>query len=851
MKKLFRRFSTHEHKHRKSSHASLSDSDGGLTTLDLIADSEIPAIPNPEYAFNRSPFPAVRNKATRSKPSQDHASDSSIVDVDSSSLWDFHRENEGEARSFTDRLEAHSTCSSSLTTNSSCESRGSGRSYEESCDTGSLGSSHLLSDLPPQAFQGPRYVRVMKKNRHSPGALDKLFLAQLLNDPGTKHSARKDSAAMDNSSVVSIDGKPFDSAADIENEEELEKRRLQCEILLMEFSRDGKYLATGGRDCTIKIWKVISSPLAMMEIRKGRNSSSETRRGRRRPHLYERAPVFYSNPLIVLRGHSQAVLSLNWSKNNFLVLGSMDRTAKLWHINSSRCLKTYNHSEFVTLVKFHSTDDRFFVSGSLDNKVRLWSILEHSVAYECDLGNEFLVTALAMTPDGAVCAAGGFNGSVAVLDTKGLFVRRRFEIKQIHVAHSFHHNKEGNKVSGIKLFLNEEATSKTDSIEKWKALLTTNDSKVRLVNTWDKQLVTRFKGVTNNSSSIVADISDNRRFVISGSEDHRVYVWENNNDAINSRLKMSVKELMHGVKPDPGRYKDYFKFIHKKLLGDTKYENDDFEFVANENSSYSSFHAHHSTVNAAIFAPETTKLLLKQSNDEMYDLMKRDAILFNEEKDSKSSSTGGTKATADAHTNFGLGNIIVTTDQYGTIKVFRQDMAYEARKRLLAARRRGRALPKPTPLRSDSPISVEPSMENNRMSAVLMDMPSAGLKFIARGLSPVPPTKGRQPNKSFSQSNSMFGATNIAPLAKSPETSNLPTPVTGTPASTQRIVQSSSMMRLDSANALSTPPPLFGGTPKSAKFDIHSSKDKRNSLKPHQSGTDYFSLAEELGIVRR
>lgn len=856
MKKLFRRFSSHEQKQnpvtsRKSSHAIPSDSEGNLTTLDLITDSVIPAIPNPEHTFNRSPFPTVRSKTLKSKSSHDHAGRSSIVDVDSASLWDFHREHEGEARNSTDRLESHSTYSSSLHTNSSCESRGSRRSYETSSDAGSLGSSHLLSDLPVQAFEGPRYVRVLKKNRHSPGALDKLFLAQHLNDPGAESSARKNSSTMDTSSVISIEGKPFDTAADIEEEEELERRRLQCEILLMEFSRDGKYLATGGRDCTIKIWKVISSPLAMMEIRKGRSPSGENRRSRRRPHLFERAPVFYSNPLVVLRGHSEAVLSLNWSKNNFLVLGSMDRTAKLWHINSSRCLKSYQHSEFVTLVKFHSTDDRFFVSGSLDNKVRLWSILEHSVAYESDLGDDFLVTALAMTPDGATCAAGGFNGSVAVLDTKGLFVQRRFEIKQIHSAHSFHHNKEGNKVSGIKLFLNEEATGKTQSIEKWKALLTTNDSKVRLVNTWDKQLVTRFKGATNNSSSIVADISDDRRFVISGSEDHRVYVWENNNDAINSRLKMSVKELMHGVKPDVGRYKDYFKYIHKKLLRDSKYESDDFEFVANENSSYSSFHAHHSTVNAAIFAPETTKLLLKQSDDEIYDLIKRDAILFSDDKDNKNSTTGGAKINADAHANFAQGNIIVTTDQYGSIKVFRQDMAYDARKRLWSARRRGRSLPKPTPLCSICPVNAEPTTEINRMSAALMDLPSTGLKLIARGLSPVPPTKGRPPNKSFSQSNSVFGATNMASSIKGLDSSSLATPATDSTASTQRIVQSSSMMRLDSANALSTPPPLFGGTPKPAKFDIQPNKDKRDSLKPRQSGTDYFSLAEELGLARQ
>ena len=38
------------------------------------------------------------------------------------------------------------------------------------------------------------------------------------------------------------------------------------EIFVMEFSKDGKYLAAAGRDSVIRIWKVISSPLARMEF---------------------------------------------------------------------------------------------------------------------------------------------------------------------------------------------------------------------------------------------------------------------------------------------------------------------------------------------------------------------------------------------------------------------------------------------------------------------------------------------------------------------------------------------------------------------------------------------------------
>ena len=72
----------------------------------------------------------------------------------------------------------------------------------------------------------------------------------------------------------------------------------------------------------------------------------------------------------------------------------MDKTVKLWHVDRDRCLQTFEHEDFVTSVKFHPLDDRFFLSGSLDNGVRLWSVLENSVSYSKNLGDEVLITAL-------------------------------------------------------------------------------------------------------------------------------------------------------------------------------------------------------------------------------------------------------------------------------------------------------------------------------------------------------------------------------------------------------------------------------------------------------------------------
>ena len=115
----------------------------------------------------------------------------------------------------------------------------------------------------------------------------------------------------------------------------------------------------------------------------------------------------------------------------------MDKTVKLWHVDRDRCLQTFEHEDFVTSVKFHPLDDRFFLSGSLDNGVRLWSVLENSVSYSKNLGDEVLITALEFSPDGLHCFVGGFNGSLFILETKGLFEVFRVEIKERSIVHPF------------------------------------------------------------------------------------------------------------------------------------------------------------------------------------------------------------------------------------------------------------------------------------------------------------------------------------------------------------------------------------------------------------------------------
>lgn len=520
------------------------------------------------------------------------------------------------------------------------------------------------SGLTYEALVFPKLMRISRRSNKSPRVLNNMFLAQEL----------RGTANLDTSTVES------DSGGD-----DSDQPMNPHEVLVMEFSQDGKYLAAAGRDCRITVWQVISLPLSRLQYK-----NTEAEKPQDDKQVFRPAPVFHLLPVCVFEGHTATVLSLAWSKNNFLVSGSMDRTVRLWNVERSECLETFAHDDFVTAVAFHPNDDRFFISGLLDNVVRLWLILEAEVAYSSNLGDEVLITAVLFTPGGNYVIVGGFNGSLFALETSGLHVVHRVEVRENSLPHPFHH-KHNNKITGIRIFENKAAVDvPATQLLKWNILVTTNDSKVRLIDLRKRKLVTRFKGSTNTSLSIVASLSDDNRYIISGSEDHWCYVWENNNAIINNRLRVAMKDAyVEGSRHMSEKHRKMTKAIHDstlwKKLNMQKFMDDvdGLTHVANENSLYSALHAHHSKVNVALFAPDATKKLLEYSDDVIYDLVKRAPAL------SKAGMTLSKHCRLIFPKSSGLdsGHIIVTCDTSGLIRVFRQDSAYYVRKCLVEYRK--------------------------------------------------------------------------------------------------------------------------------------------------------------------
>lgn len=155
-----------------------------------------------------------------------------------------------------------------------------------------------------------------------------MFLAQELS--GTKH-------ALSDEKVPGLT-----TASELPHPHKISKStKTSGAVWATEFSKCGKYLAAAGQDQVVRIWAVISTPEERQAHEYEEDVKSSTSGGARLS-----APVFRSTPIREFEGHTGDILDLSWSKNNFLLSSSMDKTVRLWHISRSECLCTFKHKDF-------------------------------------------------------------------------------------------------------------------------------------------------------------------------------------------------------------------------------------------------------------------------------------------------------------------------------------------------------------------------------------------------------------------------------------------------------------------------------------------------------------------------
>lgn len=297
-------------------------------------------------------------------------------------------------------------------------------------------------------------------------------------------------------------------------------------IWIVKFSKDLKYLATGSKNGIIKIFEIINYHYDNFESVYKSNEIL----------LY--LNFLNEKPYKILNEHLSDIIDLTWSskKFNLLLSASVDHYVILWDIHREKYLKKLYHNDMVTCLSFSPNDDNIFITGCLDHFIRIYKINDDketinsknssSIKSQPDYFNiEEKITALSYFPTGKFLAIGTHNGKVIVYN---LVPKISYNLS-FNVRNKLGKNSFGKKVTCI------------DFVNRNSAVITTCDSRIRLVSMPDGKLIHKYKGYVNEQSMIRAHNNSQNDLIISGSEDGFCYIWNRENKENNKKKNYSYE----------------------------------------------------------------------------------------------------------------------------------------------------------------------------------------------------------------------------------------------------------------------------------------------------------------------
>ncbi|GAA0142172.1 hypothetical protein LIER_35529 [Lithospermum erythrorhizon] len=357
-----------------------------------------------------------------------------------------------------------------------------------------------------------------------------------------------------------------------------EIRAHEGSIWTIKFSTDSNYLASAGEDKVIHVWEVqecevmsarplpcdfdsirgayvhstssSSSCLSPANPTPGTNSdqlplaeitpSSSRKKGRTNKKKGNKIPDYVTmpetvfslseNPVCTFKGHLADVLDLSWSSSQLLLSSSMDKTVRLWDLETKSCLKMFAHNDYVTCIHFNPMDDDYFISGSLDGKIRLWNVPNRQVVDWMDLHE--MVTAAHYTPDGQGVIIGSHKGSC-----------RRYSISDCKLEYKDQIELQTKKSQAKKKITGFEFSK----LNQDEILITSADSRIRIFD--GSELVHKLRGFRNTTSQISASFSPEEKYVLSASEDSHVYIWkrdvQRNTGALKGKTMINCNSYEH------------------------------------------------------------------------------------------------------------------------------------------------------------------------------------------------------------------------------------------------------------------------------------------------------------------
>ncbi|CAJ0948156.1 unnamed protein product, partial [Mesorhabditis belari] len=219
-------------------------------------------------------------------------------------------------------------------------------------------------------------------------------------------------------------------------------------IFAVAVSPDGKYVATGGVDCLIKIWD--ASSLKFLKDLKGHlqpitslcfRLKSTQLFSSSKDRMVKLWDLEQMGLLDTMFGHQDAVLSIDClNKERVLSCGGQDRSVRLWKVDTESQLVLNGSHDCGSIDCVAMLNEDHFVSGSADGSLCVWSIFKKkpTTVKKCahDRNNKqepFWIVSVAALPFTDLVASGSNNGELRFWrvadDYKTLLLTYTYEMK--------------------------------------------------------------------------------------------------------------------------------------------------------------------------------------------------------------------------------------------------------------------------------------------------------------------------------------------------------------------------------------------------------------------------------------
>ncbi|MET8453482.1 trypsin-like peptidase domain-containing protein [Streptomyces sp. NPDC005209] len=208
------------------------------------------------------------------------------------------------------------------------------------------------------------------------------------------------------------------------------------------FSPDGRTLATGSDDHTVRLWDLSTGKAhtTLTGLTGDRAQVAFSPDGRTLAttsgNTVQLRDATTGRLRTTLVGHTGAVQSVTFSPDGRTVAsGGMDTTVRLWDSDTGTSRAKLSGHAYPVLEVTFSPDGRTLATGSSDSTVRLWDVATEKSS--TPLTSSGAVLSMAFSPDGSTLATAGDDSSVQLWDVTTMKARASIGTEAEHVGRVF------------------------------------------------------------------------------------------------------------------------------------------------------------------------------------------------------------------------------------------------------------------------------------------------------------------------------------------------------------------------------------------------------------------------------